>query len=221
MKEKKYHNNALLSSSKGVLDDVKELYTTLEDEELMEEYKRGNMRAFEELYNRWERPIYLYIRLRNGVAINSDDIFQEVFLRLHRARFDYDSSRPFKNWIFTIARNFLISEHKRFKVRMRLNENFKRDSMSEQSFAQDFEESFDNEQANIGLTRKILAFLPESQQEVIILNKLEGLKCSEIARVTESTEAAVKQLIYRGMKSLRSSLKKFNKDIQEVGSESM
>lgn len=216
-----HHNNALPFSSKDVLVDVKELYPTFEDEELMEEYKRGNMRAFEELYNRWERPIYFYIRLRNGVANITDDLFQEVFLRLHRARFVYDSSRPFKNWIFTIARNVLINEQKRFKARIRLNENFRIKSLNELSFAQDIEESFNNEQGNIELARKMLASLPESQQEVIILNKLEGLKCSEIAKVMESTEAAVKQRIYRGMKTLRGSLKRFHKDFPEVESEAV
>ena len=213
MKDKNLHNNALLSSSKGVLDDVKELYANLEDEDLMEEYKRGNMRAFDELYDRWGKPIYSYIRLRNSVANNSDDVFQEVFLRLHRARFDYDSSRPFKNWIFTITRNFLISEQKRFKVRMRLNEYLKIDSMNWHSNDQEFEVESFNEQASFGLTHRLLASIPESQREVIILNRLEGLKCNEIANVTGSTEAAVKQRIYRGMKTLRESIKSLNKNI--------
>ena len=77
----------------------------LEERAWLPRHCRGDRNAFEALLAAYRRPIYNYL-VRTGVAAaDRDDIFQNIFLKVHRAAQSYQSSRPLRPWLFTIAAN--------------------------------------------------------------------------------------------------------------------
>ena len=75
------------------------------DEELMEEYKKGGEAAFNEIYLRYKKRVYGYL-MKRVKAEQSDDLFQQVFSRLHEKRYLFKEGDPFAPWFFTLIKNY-------------------------------------------------------------------------------------------------------------------
>src|SRR2546423_9386016 len=73
----------------------------------MAAYQAGNEAAFRELFERHSGSVYGFLIRRLGDRALAEDLYQEAFLRLHRARAAYDSRRPFRAWLFSIVHNLL------------------------------------------------------------------------------------------------------------------
>lgn len=84
----------------------------LSDERLFELYQGGDDAAFREIVERYEPLIkgFLHKRLKDEERVQ--DLTQDTFLRVHRARQRYDSTRKFSTWIYTIASNLLKNEYR-------------------------------------------------------------------------------------------------------------
>ncbi len=83
------------------------------DETLMERYVNGDGAAFDEIFRRYERRAFTYFSRRTGSPDRSQDLYQELFLRVHRARHAYDAQRAFAPWFFQIAHRLLIDDARR------------------------------------------------------------------------------------------------------------
>ena len=95
----------------GAVEEGKRL-EELPDERLFEKYQAGDELAFREILNRYEPSIrgFLHKRLKDEERVQ--DLTQDTFLRVHRARDRYDSARKFSTWIYTIASNLLKNEYR-------------------------------------------------------------------------------------------------------------
>jgi len=84
----------------------------LSDEQLFARYQRGDEAAFRLIVERYEPSIkgFLHKRLKDEERVQ--DLAQDTFLRVHRARERYDASRKFSTWIYTIASNLLKNEYR-------------------------------------------------------------------------------------------------------------
>jgi RNA polymerase sigma-70 factor, ECF subfamily len=91
----------------------------LSDEQLFLRYNNGDQRGFQELVQRYEPRIQGFLRKRLNDEERVEDLTQDTFLRIHRARENYDPSRKFSTWIHTIANNLLKNE---FRNRSRRRE---------------------------------------------------------------------------------------------------
>src|SRR5215831_17545042 len=80
---------------------------SVSDEILMAAYQAGSQDAFRQLFDRHAGSVYGFLVRRLGDNALAEDLYQEAFLRLHRARHSYDSRRPFRAWLFTIVHNLL------------------------------------------------------------------------------------------------------------------
>ena len=85
----------------------------ISDETLMGRYVAGDSAAFNELFRRYERRAFAYFVKRTRSRERAQALYQELFLRLHRARDVYDSGRPFAPWFFQIAHHLLIDDERR------------------------------------------------------------------------------------------------------------
>src|SRR5262245_7716344 len=85
----------------------------LPDSQLMKLYAHGSQGAFEELFRRYEGRAFRFFLRRVHCEARARDLYQELFLRLHRFRHTYDASRPFEPWFFYIARRVLVDEWRR------------------------------------------------------------------------------------------------------------
>ncbi len=91
----------------------------LSDEQLFQRYTTGDAVGFDVLVHRYQPRIQGFLRKRLNDEERVEDLTQDTFLRIHRARGSYDPSRKFSTWIHTIANNLLKNE---FRNRSRRRE---------------------------------------------------------------------------------------------------
>ena len=103
------------------LGTPKVVLSELSDEQLFQRYQGGEDAAFSEIVARYEPSIkgFLHKRLKDEERVQ--DLTQDTFLRVHRARDRYDATRKFSTWIYTIASNLLKNEYRNRSRRRETN----------------------------------------------------------------------------------------------------
>lgn len=84
---------------------AKDIPAVATDEQLIEQYRHGRGRAFEELIERYRQELFNFLARFLGDRIAAEDVFQETFLQVHVSASTFDVERRFKPWLFTIAAN--------------------------------------------------------------------------------------------------------------------
>lgn len=163
-------------------------------------YAGGDSAAFRELFQRYA-PVLLGLLARQLRARDeANDLLQQTFLQLHRARFDFDPGQRFKPWIFTIALN-LKREYFR-RARRRPESSLDDERMAEPSVEARGAMRWE---AHRDLVRGLDKVRPD-QREVIELHWFAGLSFSEIGECLGLTANAVKVRAHRGYTALRAAL---------------
>jgi RNA polymerase sigma-70 factor, ECF subfamily len=164
------------------------------DERLMEAYSAGDHRALEGLFNRYA-PVLLRVLRRQVTAEQAEDLLQQTFLQVHRARHDFDPRQRFRPWLFTIALN-LRREHHRRRAR-------RPETLVEQLPERSDHAWVDSPADAVNDLAWALAALPFEQREVIELHWLEGLSFREIAEAMSLSRGAALARAHRGYVRLR------------------
>ncbi len=165
------------------------------DSRLMAQYARGDEQAFEALYRRYEGRTYAYFLRRARSPDTARDLYQDLFLRIHRFRARFDPTQRFEPWFFTIA-NHVFVEHLR---RQHGFEASGGDSLEPVSWEHDGErQAIAREQ-----TQRILTGLAPEHFAVLVAAKVGGFEYAEIAAELGKTVDAVKQTASRAMRRLR------------------
>ena len=168
------------------------------DEDLMVQVQAGSDDALALLMDRWRAPLYGFLVRRVGDG--SDDIFQESWIRVVRARDRFDPERRFSTWLFQIANNLCRDRWRRLSARGRAVEAFTRESIATRA------PSTEPKIHEPDTMRARVLSLPEKQREVLILKEFEELKFKEIAEILDCPESTVKSRMYYGLNGLRSAL---------------
>jgi len=169
------------------------------DENLMQRYLSGDRQAFQDLYRRYAPQ--LTGLLRSGVANrqDADDLVQETFLHLHRARRDFREGSRLRPWLMTIALN-LKREYYRRRGR-------RRDSVGLEREPADPRQAEPAEQQEIGqLLEGALGKLDSTSRQVLELHWFAGLPFPEVATVLGMNTSAVKVRAHRAYQSLKEHL---------------
>src|SRR4051812_5099585 len=95
------------------------------DEELLIDFAKGEIEAFEALYRRLSPKVYGYLRSRLQNAEDVDDIFQKVFAKLHSSRASYGSKYPVLQWVFVMTKSALLDHVKSSKRKENLKAEIK------------------------------------------------------------------------------------------------
>lgn len=168
----------------------------LSDEELMRRYMLGEVEAFNELYRRHSPRIYGYLKKKLAMQAAADDVFQEVFLRLHRFRGRYDPTIPFLPWLFTVARNAII-DHQRRQRTIAEHEQPEQASLNAMVAA-----SVATEPS--ALLHSYLENLSDREKEILTLHLQEGFSFREIAASLRISSSNARKLSSRAIQKLRS-----------------
>ena len=180
------------------------------DEILMAAYQAGSEQAFRTLHDRHASSVYGFLVRRLADPAVADDLYQEVFLRVHRARATWDPERAFRPWLFGIVHH-LLTDH--FRERARRPERSDADAVARASTTAgespgqaapppDPEGAASRRESAVALDRALRA-LPEDEATVLVLARVEGLPYEEIGPIVGRSPAAAKQLAYRALKRLR------------------
>jgi len=170
----------------------------------MTRYAQGDDRAFDDVYTLLSPRLYrLCIHLiGRGEA---DDLLQEVFLKIHRARASFVPGGSVVAWSFAIARTTCVD-------RMRRKKRRPEDAVEQEQLERHGGESgscpeaASSGRALEGVLEAQLAKLSESLRSAYVLVKLEGMSCAEAGAVLGASTSAVKQRVHRATEELRAAL---------------
>src|SRR2546425_2248299 len=152
-----------------------DLHETTSDEALMDAYARGDAAAFERLYERWSDRLFGYLA-RALEPTTAEELFQTLWMRIHKARHSYSSGRAVGPWLFAIAANLRREEWRR---RSRHPEEPHPDAEPSGTAVSPEETALSVERRRA--VRRALGALPDGQREVIELHRFEHLSFSQIA----------------------------------------
>jgi len=172
-------------------------------------YQQGEERAFDELVEAYSARVFALITRFVGPAQNREDLVQEVFLRVIRARHDYRPEARFSTWLYRIVFNLCVNENERRKRGFSLDDG---EGEAHERWADERLEApgAELERADlVGSVRAAIAALPERQRMALVLAKYEGLAYDEVAHVLGTSEKAIKSMIHRARESLRTRLSAF------------
>jgi RNA polymerase sigma-70 factor (ECF subfamily) len=167
----------------------------LDDEQLMRAYVQGRETAFHELFQRYGPPLLRLMRRDLASTSEAEDLVQQAFLQIHRARNDFDPTRRLKPWVYTIALN-LKREYLRSR-RRRPTQPL--DAAVEPSIDPVDPELDDRARA----IRRALSALPVAQREVIELHWFDGLSFQEVGEAIGISTTAAKVRAHRGYRRLK------------------
>jgi len=182
------------------------------DVQLMLDVKAGDEQSFALLLQRYRTPLvnFLYRMVRGREQ--AEDLAQEVFLRVYRARKDYVPSAKFTTWLFRIATNLALNsmrDNRYQRMEISIDAPVTTDAEDGDERTLDVAEQNPNiEQHLIGearrkMIRHAIDKLPEKQRAAVLLHKYQELDYNEIAKILDCSESALKSLLFRAYEALR------------------
>jgi RNA polymerase sigma factor (sigma-70 family) len=170
------------------------------DEKIMNRVKSGDISELTELFERYHVKLYNYFLKLSFDKTASEDLTQNLFYRVIRYRHSFDPKNgSFKSWLYQIARNIHADHYEdqqkrkdRFPYEEGIHENIPGNN-SEHRYSED----------RIDRLNLALKELNIEQREIIVLSRYQGLKYDEIAKLKDSTVAAVKVQVHRAIKQLK------------------
>lgn len=178
------------------------------DLELMLRVRRGDAQSFEELLGRHRGPLVsFFTRMVRDQAL-AEDLAQEVFLRVYRARHRYQPEAKFTTWLYRIATNLALNA-----IRDRKDATTPPDGHNEGHEAELVadkiadgrptaeQQLMQSDRARV--IRQIVETLPENQRAAVILHKYQEVDYRQIAQILGVSESAVKSLLFRAYENLR------------------
>ena len=165
------------------------------DEELMAAYVDGDDSAFDALFKRYAPMLMRIMSRQMRQREDANELVQQTFLQLHRARNDFQLSRKLRPWLMTIAYNL---KREYFRRKMRRPEASLEFEPEEAPRSDPLAKRDDAVRL-----RNALAKLPEGQREVIAMHWFKELSFPEVAKILGLSVSATKVRAHRGYKVLR------------------
>jgi RNA polymerase sigma-70 factor, ECF subfamily len=161
----------------------------------MARYVDGDAQAFEELFRRYERVVYGFLTTSTPSSDRVEDLYQELFLRVHRARTSYDPSRPFKAWLFQIARRLVIDDAQRA---------FRGQELQIHGWEPAEQKAGVEERiASRECLREALDMLSDDERYAVVAVRVEGIGYAELAKRLHKSADTVKKTVSRALLRLR------------------
>ena len=169
------------------------------DEVLLQAYREGDVRAFERLVARYEKPIWNFLRRFVADAATAEDLLQEVFLRVVKSADEWRGAAKFSTWLYTIARNLTVDQARRAVHRNAASLDAERDAGESTTTLHDRIASTDRRADDLASDRETkrkideaVAALPPDQREVFLMREVMEMPFAEIAAAVGASEPTVK-----------------------------
>lgn len=162
----------------------------LSDEELMVMYQSGSEEAFQVLYRRHSDKIYGFLRGRVWNDERAAELYQDVFLKMHRSKKSYNLSLPLLPWMFSITKSVLVDG-------LRADKKAKRDL----EYVADTKAT--ESERTVAEISGALTRLPEDQRKAIELRYIDEKTFEEIAAALDTTSQNARKIISRAVAKLK------------------
>jgi len=175
----------------------------------------GDEASFNYLAQKYQRPIIHFLFRMVGNQAIAEELAQEVFLRVYRARSSYRAEARFTTWLYRIATNLAVN-YARDTRNERAAQTLYLDSPDEETGATPdvaddeptVEQRLLREERMAAIRRHVMA-LPERQRMAVLMHKYDGMDYRQIGQVLKLSESATKSLLFRAYQTLREKLKDF------------
>ena len=188
------------------------------DEDLMLAYAAGDIAAFDALYARHKGGVYRYLLRQCRQSGVADELFQDVWMNLIRARTSYAPTARFTTWLYRLAHNRLI-DHYRASGHLTLvsaDDEAHEDAIAALPGARSDDPRVRAENRELGeRLRAAVAALPPAQREAFLLQQEGGLSLAEIAAVTGVGTETVKSRLRYALAKLRGDLVDLDDGLRE------
>ena len=180
----------------------------IDDEDLMLSYKAGDASAFEVLYQRHKGGLYRYILRSCKNESIAEELYQDVWMNLIKARDRYEVKAKFTTWLYQMAHNRLIDYYRRQQSGANRN-SIDSDVGVDETLArrQDQPEQKTQILASTEQLLRLIDALPEDQKQAFLLREEAGLSIEEIAQVSGVKPDTVKSRLRYAINKLREGLK--------------
>ena len=177
-----------------------------QDLDLMLRVRAGDSASFEELLRRYRVPLVSYFRRMLRDPALAEDLAQEAFLRVYKARARYRPDARFTTWLYRIATNLALNAIRDRKEISPAGDGESSDGEAELLPVVDSKPTVEQlliESHRVRLIRDAIQALPENQRAAVILHKYQELDYRQIAKILGVSVSAVKSLFFRAYESLR------------------
>ena len=179
------------------------------DAQLMLRVREGDHSSFGMLLERHRGPVvhFLYRMVQNQAV--SEELAQEVFLRVYRSRETYEPTAKFTTWLFRIATHVALNsirDRKKEKGHESLDEEMLDGTERQVADRQPTVEQEMVHEVKLREVRQAIEALPAKQRAAVLMHKYEGLDYAQIAGVLGCSESAIKSLLFRAYETLRDRL---------------
>ena len=173
-----------------------------DDSALMLRYRDGDVQAFETLYLRHKDPVYRYLLRLAGHSETAEDVFQEVWSKIIKARSSYRPTAKFTTFLYRVAHNCFI-DHVRRNKRHAGNTHMEGDLHAHPGETPETttERSLARERLEAALLQ-----LPEEQRDAFLLHEEGGLTLDQIAAVTGCNRETAKSRLRYAVSKLRAAI---------------
>jgi len=194
---------------------VREGLDPASDAAIMLRVAEGDEASFTYLAQKYHRPmIHFLFRMVSNQAI-AEELAQEVFLRVYRARESYRAEARFTTWLYRIATNLAVNYARDTKNERTAQTVYLDQPDPETGTTPDLaddepsaEQGLIREERMAAIRRHVMA-LPERQRMAVLMHKYQGMDYRQIGEVLKLSESATKSLLFRAYQTLREKLKDF------------
>lgn len=180
------------------------------DEQLMSAYRDGDAGAFDELYRRHKGGVYRYMLRQCCDAGVADELFQDVWMNLIRAREGYTVQAKFTTYMYRLAHNRLIDHYRKHGQAAMVS--IDDDSEEAPQVAEPVAAPRDEPEKHLDIKQQaaqllqLLGALPESQREAFVMQYEGGMSVEEIADATGVTRETAKSRLRYALAKIRQGL---------------
>jgi len=146
------------------------------------------------LFDRYQGPLFSFYAKLTGDRAASEDLVQEVFVRILKYRRTYKPGTAFRPWIYKIARNAHVDTFRKRNPEVELQPEMDPPAPGKDPGAPHHDEE---------LLHRALLQLPEEKREVLLLSRFQGLPYEEIAEMTGTQVGTLKVRAHRALRDLR------------------
>lgn len=161
--------------------------------------QQGDKQAYARLFQGIAPILRAFVGKKLNSQEDAEDVVQEILISIHRASHTYDTDRPFKTWMFTIARYRL---HDHLRAFYKKQDHGPEVGYDDTAFGLSDGENVTETYANHEYLDKMLDCLPRKQRKIVTMMKVEGYTAKETAKAMKMTETAVKVSAHRAYKAL-------------------
>ncbi len=177
----------------------------MSDELLLEAIKKNDNGAFKEFFNKYYSSLVSYIITFTNDSSLAEDIVQQTFITIWEQRHNLETNKSIKSYLYKISYNSYIDHYRKTK---RQDSFF--DDLRQQALRNQINENYDIAEKRTVKLKSIIEDLPPRCKEILLLNKTQGLKYEEIAKLLNISNKTVESQMRIAFKKIRQGFENTN-----------